>query len=534
MSDNGMIVGASVYTLDEERPHATAVAWKDGVVVAVGTDAEVRAQAPAGAETFDGRGLHVVPGLVDAHHHPISGVDLTRGVDLSGCTSITEVQAALAGERKRVGDGAWVFAWGLGPAVAGAQELGHWLIDEAVGDQPAVVRLWDVHTTLASRRALELARIRGPVELEGTSEVVCRDGRPTGALLELARDLLLPAMPVPTPEERRDRVAESCRRLNAMGITEVHAMDGSPAHLDLAEALEAEGRLTLRMVLSLMIQADTPVDEQVELTRLGDRGGRLWRGGTVKLFLDGVPETGTAWLREPDSAGEGLHSMWPDPADYLAAVRRFVDAGFQCATHAIGDQAVRGALDAYRAVGPVARAPHRVEHASVLPADLLERFATEGVVASMQPLHSAHVRADGSDATSQRLGPARMRIISRPADLVRSGATVALGSDWPIASDDPRFGMAWARLQRAPGAAHRDDEVVVPEQRLSAVEALRGYTVHAARAVGDGEHGGRIRVGGRADLTAFGADVLAVDADELPDVPVRLTMVDGRAVHRTA
>ena len=157
------------------------------------------------------------------------------------------------------------------------------------------------------------------------------------------------------------------------------------------------------------------------------------------------------------------------------------------------------------------------------------RCAAEGVAVSMQPLHMQWRRADRSDAWHVRLGPERAARAWRTRDLLEAGVPLALGSDWPVAPYDPRLGMAWARLRRAPG--DRDAPAFEPEQALTGLEALEGYTVRAAAVVGDEARGGRIAPGLRADLTGFAEDPLSCPADDLVDLPVRLTMVDGRVVY---
>ena len=211
-------------------------------------------------------------------------------------------------------------------------------------------------------------------------------------------------------------------------------------------------------------------------------------------------------------------------------IARFAEAGMPSITHAIGDRSVRCALDAYRRAGPVVRGPHRVEHIETLQDDQLPRFAPERVVASQQVSHLQWMTPDMSDPWSRSLGPERAGRGFRTAELRRSGAVLALGSDWPVAGFDPRECMAWARLRRRPG--NRDAGGYGEHQRLSALEALEGYTTQAALAVNDTAVAGRIMPGYRGDLTAFAADPVDCDADDLVDLPVLLTVVDGRAVHR--
>jgi predicted amidohydrolase YtcJ len=521
------IVGATVHTLDPRRPHASAVAVARGRIVAVGDDAGVRASCDGGTELIDGRGLTVVPGLVDAHVHPILGADLTRGVDLTQVRDRSALRTRLAAERAGAAPGAVLRGWGLDYAVYGPNLDGRQLERDAGG--PALVAFFDFHTFLATPSLLTSVGIDAPVTFPDASQIVMRDGAPTGELREMSAYRHVDARLPPLGEAERGRVIVATqRRMNAVGLTGGHAMDGTPETFALLDALEARDELSLRLVVPLQIDPDTADVTQEEWTHLRDARGRLWRGGVAKFFADGVIETGTAWLTTPDAQGGGTVGFWPDPTRLRAAIRRFAAAGFQCATHAIGDAAVGFTLDAYRDAPsrPVLR--HRVEHAETLPDALLARFGVEGVVCSMQPLHGQWRQPDGDDEWTRRLGPRRAGDAWRAADVVRSGATLALGSDWPIASYDPRIGMAYAISRRRPNAARAID----PTQGVTPLQALRGYTMEAAYAVSEEAVAGRIAPGLRADLTVFAGDPLHVPPDDLAALPVHLTMVDGRVVYR--
>lgn len=527
---DGVILDASIVTLDPERPHATSVAFRDGVIVAVGDAASVRRECDARTQRIDGAGMVVTPGLVDAHIHPF-WVETVAGTDLSECKTLADVRFALERERSRVGEGAWVRGWGLDYALFKDMRIDGAAIEPAAGDNPALVVFFDGHTAVASSRALQLAGLTGPVGLEGSAEVVVgEDGRPTGELREEgAISLVLKVIPPLTDSERYDRVVEVQRMLNGLGLTAVHAMDGNPGTFDLLRELEANGDLTTRAVVSFWQAPGTPPEEIEYRLGLGGEHGRLWRGGVAKFFLDGVVETGTAWLLDPDSRGGGTRPFWPDVKRYAETVGRYAAAGFQCVTHAIGDRAVREVLDVYKAVGAADGVMHRVEHIETLQDSDLPRFAAEGVVASQQPIHLKWREPDGGDEWTVRLGPQRTARAWRFGDLMASGAIVALGSDWPVAPCDPRLGMAWARLRRRPG--DRDGVVFEPGQRLTGAQALAAYTTGNARAVGESAVAGRVAVGCRADLTGFAEDPVACDADALPELPVRLTVTDGRVVH---
>jgi predicted amidohydrolase YtcJ len=490
------ILNARVRTLHPGQPVAEAVAVSAGTIVAVGDDATIREHCDARTEVIDGRGNTLVPGLVDAHLHPFWGAELARGVDLGGLRTKAEVLAALAAAQPQRG---WLFAWGLDYDAAPApHEIG-----KAVRGAAAFVRLSDLHTALASPRALELAHVTGPHAFADGSEVVCVEGVPTGELREpAAQDLVLRAAPRLRWPELRERHVAQLRRLNALGLTGAHVMDGEPATHHLLRDLEATGELTLRLRVPQWLTPDM-IDAELE-TRLAlrDECGALWRGGTAKFFADGVIDAGTAWLEAPDTRGEGVTPFWPDPRRMAEVMTRFAAAGFQLATHTIGDAAARFTLETYLRNANGTR--HRLEHLETLPDDLVARIGASGVIASMQPAHTLAAKPDGN--WSDRLGPERAARGFRMRDLIDAGAVLALGSDWPVADADPRLGMATAVARG-----------------LTADEALAGYTANAAYAVGEEAVAGRIRVGMRADLTGLPADPMA---------PVWLTVVDGRVVHQ--
>ena len=524
------IINAAVRTLDDERPTASAVGARDGVIVAVGSDDEVRAALGSSAEIIDAGGAAVTPGLIDSHIHPFAP-QMVRGADLTRCGTLAEIQSALAAEKARVGSDAWVLGWGVSYEAFEGNQIHSELIDSSVGGAPSVIRFMDQHTTLASGAALAAADITGPVEFSEGAEVVVRDRVPTGELREGAAMHLVDAVvPDATDAENYERILETLRTLNACGVTGFHVMDGSPATFDLMRELEGAGDLTCRAVVPLWQTPETSFDEMHAQLELRDVHGELWRGGVAKYFIDGVIDTGTGWLYEPDTLGGGTLPFWPDPARYAEAVRIFAQAGFQCVTHATGDRGVRAALDAYLAAGAADGVHHRVEHIETLTDVDLDRFAREGVIASMQPLHMQWRKADNSDSWAARLGSERAARAWRTADILRSGATIALGSDWPVAQNDARLGMAWVRLRRTPGKP--GTRVFDPDQCLSALDTLRGYTTAAAATVGESHLNGRITEGLRADFAVFAEDPVDVSADDLPELPVLATVVAGRVVHR--
>ncbi|MET9677879.1 amidohydrolase [Streptomyces sp. NPDC006482] len=519
-------------------PQTALAVSDDGRISALGDDGEIRALADPATTVVDLKGAVVTPGLVDGHVHPVTGAELTGGLDLSGCAGLDDVREALAREVRSLARGEWLFGWGLDPNVFGDHPVGTAPFDAVLEGVPAFLLLFDAHSALASRRALALAGVDGPRTFaQASAEVVCdAEGRPTGLLQEDAACALVERVaPQPTHEERREGLAAALRSMAAAGLTGGHVMDANGESLSLYGELDAAGELPLRLRVAPWCQPGIDADGVRALIEQQGTGGALWRVAGVKLFMDGTIDNGTAWLERPDHHGQSTHAFWPDPAAYTRIVGELHRAGVATATHAIGDAAVRHVLDSVEQAqaADAVRVRHRVEHIETVPDDTLRRFAKLGVVASMQPTHCCDfTRADHTDNWSRRLGEERASRAWRCRDLADSGATVVLGSDWPIAPFPPLGVMAGARHRRPSrdlGQAPHG-----PEQALTAWEALRGMTTGPAYAAGEEQVSGRLAVGHRADLAVFAEDPVATAATELPDLPVLLTVLDGRITHRAA
>ncbi|WP_432167583.1 amidohydrolase [Streptomyces sp. bgisy031] len=514
----------------------TALAVSGGRISALGDDHGIRAHVGASTTVIDLKGAVVTPGLVDGHLHPVSGAELTGGLDLSGCTDVEDVRAALAAEVRNLAPGAWLHGWGLDPNVFGDRPVGIAPFDSVLDGIPALLLLFDAHSMLASRRALELAGVDGPRTFDQASaEVVCDEqGIPTGLLQEdAACELVERVAPQPTREERRDRLAATLRAMAATGLTGGHVMDANGDSLALFSELDAAGELALRLRVAPWCQPGTDAEGVRALIEQQGAGGSLWRTDGVKIFMDGTIDNGTAWLERPDCHGESTHAFWPDPEVCTRIIGELHRAGVPTATHAIGDAAVRHVLDAVeKAQATGGRgARHRVEHIETVPDDIVGRFAALGVIASMQPTHCCDfTRADHTDNWSRRLGEERASRAWRCRDLQDSGATVVLGSDWPIAPYPPLGVMAGARHRRPSRDLAQDPHG--PEQALTPLEALQGLTVNAAYAAGEEHEAGRIALGHRADLTVLADNPLTTADTALPDLPVLLTVLDGRPTHR--
>ncbi|MBI4942226.1 MAG: amidohydrolase [Actinobacteria bacterium] len=523
------LVDVRIRTLDPERPTATALAVKDGVVVAVGDAADVRDVCDGTTRVLSGAGWHVTPGIVDGHQHLLMGAQVARGASFDRVATLDDVRAVLRAERARIGPGEWLRGYAFEYAALEGREFHHTLVDEAAGPGPMLVNSLDMHTAFANAEALRIAGVTGSRDFPDGAFVVVDDaGRPTGELREMsAIRTVWDAVPEPSQADKLGWYAEAIRAQNAVGITGIHQMDGGRETIEALEALEAEGLLGLRVCLHSWVDPADDEDALADIVARRDLSGARWSAAAVKFMLDGVIDTGTAWLEEPDTHGDGTDPMWPDVEHFRRTLRRFHDTGFRIATHAIGDRAVREVLDAY-ATFPGSAGRHRIEHVEAAPPATVARFAAEGVAASMQPIHLRWIGAEMVDPWSQRLGAHRCRHAMPSGDIGASGATVVLGSDWPVAPFDPRLGLFAAQRRFAPDV--EDRRPIGASRPLTGLEALTGYTLEAARV--DGGDGGVLRVGAPADLVAWGDDPALCSPEDVVDLPVLLTVVGGDVVHR--
>lgn len=530
MAATHAIVNAKIRTMDPENPIATAVAWVGETIVAVGSDAEVREMVDGNSQVRDARGATLTPGLVDGHQHLLHGSEFAQGLNLDRVQSLSDLRERIALERKRIGPEAWLMGFALEYAAFEGATYHHSLLDEVSGPGPMFLYTLDVHTGYANGKALEISGLNAPVNLsDGSIVVVGTDDKPTGELLEMAAmQLVLAHVPDATRDEKLTWYAKTIADQNALGITEIHMMDGNLDSLEVFRELEGREQLNMRVLQHHFVYPYTPEEEVEAMLRSKNERGVMWQADGVKFMLDGVIDTGTAWLEEPDMFGDGTEPMWPDLSLYHSRARKFHEAGFRIATHAIGDRAVREVLDFYKSLPQGSNGKHRIEHIETSPDVTVERFAPERVTASMQPIHTRWVAHDMTDPWSQRLGAHRCGHAWRSGDLFASGALVVLGSDWPVAPYDPRMGFFSAQERHAHDVS--DPRPIGHTRALTAAQTLAGYTVNPAQAVGQAHTRGQIKVGMSADLVLWQEDPVKTNPSDIIEMPILQTVANGKVV----
>lgn len=512
-----------VHTLDGS-PATQAIAVRDGVIAAIGAWTELR-DADA-SDVVDLGDATIVPGLIDAHIHPIGGLGLTRGTDLRACRTLDDVERMLRAAPQHEA-GPWLLGWGLDPNVFSGAPNGHFL-DLVAPGRPAAVILFDVHSLVASTTAIERAGITGHETFGDASSVaVGSDGRPTGHLVEHgAMALVQSIIPAASHDERVALLRRNLTDMAGTGFTAGHALDmgADDAMALLTDVAASPGGLPLDLTVSPILPADADEAAFAQIVAAQGSGGPRWRVSGVKLLIDGTIDNGTAWLRHPDCFGQSTSSLWLDPSRYRDLVRRLHAAGIPTRTHAIGDQGVDFVAHTLASL-PRTGVQHRIEHLETVTDDTLDLLAHAGIAAGMQPTHCTRfVHPDGSDNWSTRLGEERAARGWRTRDVRSRGITLALGSDWPVAPSDAREIIAAAQLRHQVGAG----PAIGPAQALTALQALEGFTTHAAASIGAPSPA--LRVGAPATFTAFDRDPLTAPPEEFADARVTMTAIAGDVV----
>lgn len=535
-----VLTGGPVLTLDAARTRATTVAVTGDRITAVGHD-EVHDLIGPRTEVVNLAGKLLVPGFQDAHVHPVSA-----GLEMAQC-DLTEIRTAddtIAAVRTYAAahpDREWITGGGWSMEAFDGGSPTRQLLDAAVPDRPAYLPNRDHHGAWVNSRALELAGIdrHTPDPADGRIE---RDasGEPTGLLQEGAMELVARLAPRSTAADRRAALLRAQAHLHSYGITawqdaivgDFGSMD-DPADVYLAAA--EDGSLTARVVGALWWDRERGAEQIPELVARRERfsHGRF-RATSVKIMQDGVAETGTAALLGPylDACGcatTNTGTSFVDPEALKGYVTELDALGFQAHFHALGDRAVREALDAVAAAraanGRTDTRPH-LAHLQIVHPDDIDRFRALGATANIQPLWAAH-EPQMDELTIPFLGPERAAQQYPFAALLRSGATVAAGSDWPVSSPDPMFGIHTAVNRVAPDEG---GPVFFPEQRISLTAAFAAYTAGTAY-VNHLDDTGSIRAGALADLAVLDRDPYAAPPEEIGLTRVEQTFVGGRRVH---
>lgn len=565
-----VVVNAMIWTGDNSLPAATTFAVRDGKFAYVGGDErQSRGCVSADAKILDAQGARILPGLIDAHLHLVSGgLQLSR-LNLRDVPDRAAFIAAVAQRAKLTPKGEWILGgrWSTESWADSAQPEKEW-IDAVTSDHPVLLSRMDGHGALANSVALKIFGIdkNGPPDPPGGRiERHPATHEPTGILKDAELDIVENLLPKPSPREYRNALMAAMKEANRHGLTCVDTMS-EWRELASMEKLHNLGLLSLRVRMYVM-EHDWPAF----LDRVkAFKGDDMLRICGFKEYADGSLGSRTAYMAAPYSDNppgkkdwHGLLRAVLQPAEphtrLLELCSMATEQRLSCAVHSIGDLANHLVLDTYEAVESTnsgstpsnphsafrlpqspqtpslkPQAPFRIEHAQhLLPTDI-PRFAKLGVVASMQPLH----KADDARYAEKAIGPERCKTSYAFRSLLDAGAHVAFGSDWPVVSLNPFLGIhaavtgesLYASSLPPPKRGPETSHVFVPEQNITVEQALRCYTSGAAYASGDADRLGKIKEGYLADFIILDRDPYSVPLSEIKNVQVLQTFVGGRCV----
>ncbi|MFJ3583439.1 amidohydrolase [Streptomyces sp. NPDC090127] len=530
-----------VHTGDPARTRAGSLAVTGERITAVGHD-DVRELIGPATEVVDLRGKVLLAGFQDAHIHPVFGGTELAECDLTGTVGVADYLARIRAFADAHPDRPWITGggWSMESFEGGLPT--RLLLDSVVPDRPVYLVNRDHHGAWVNTRALELAGLTkesadpadGRIEREP-------DGTPGGTLQEGATGLVSRLVPPSTAADRLAGLLRAQEVLHSLGVTGwqdamLGVYGGHPDPSDAYLAAARAGTLTARVNGALWWDRERGAEQIDELVaRREELAYGRFRAGSVKIMQDGVAENFTAAMTTPYLDGCGCATAnsglsFVDPLALRSYVTRLDALDFQVHFHALGDRAVREALDAIEAaVETNGRRGnrHHLAHLQVVHPDDVARFARLGAIANIQPLWAAH-EPQMDELTIPFLGPERAAWQYPFGSLLRAGATLAAGSDWPVSSPDPIAGLHVAVNRKEPGTA--DERVFLPEQRLDLTTAVAAYTAGSAHVNGHDETGTLVP-GMLADLVVLDRDIFTGPPEEIADARVDSTYVGGARVY---
>ncbi|AMY07644.1 N-substituted formamide deformylase precursor [Luteitalea pratensis] len=524
-----IVLNGKVWTGDGNRPEAEAIAIRNGRIVTVANSDVVRAMASAATRIIDVQGRRVVPGFNDAHWH----LPLRQTADLTGAGTADEIVRRLKTFATGPAD-AWVLGDGWGPSDFPGLQPHRRHLDAAFPDRPVLITDRDGHQVLVNGRTLALAGITRDTPNPQNGRIG-RDakGEATGLLQEAAMSLVQRLLPPVSPDDADRAVLATLQKAATYGLTSVQDASASDPAGQRVAAYERAGRagtLPIRVRVAMPFEMNVTPERLAELVRLRDEHRDRWLSfGIVKGVLDGTVDGHTAAMLAPyaDRPNESGLPMW-DQAALNAAVVAYDQAGLQIELHAVGDRAIRMALDAFaraRSVNGTSERRHRIEHAELPSPEDLPRFRSLGVIASTQAMFAS---PDAITLTSfaPALGPERASRVDAFARFDDARIVQAFGSDYPVFTMEVMRGIHAAVTRQLPDGTPPGGWY--PANRISVAAALRHFTVDAAFASREDQEKGALAPGRMADLVVLSEDVFAIPPERLWAVKATLTVVGGR------
>jgi predicted amidohydrolase YtcJ len=533
-----ILTNGRVYTVEQGKPWADAVAIKGGRILAVGTSAEIARRKGAKTQVVDLHGRLLMPAFGDAHTHPIFGGMSHARCALHAGKTIDDYRKIIADCVAKTPGTGTIFGSGFNQTLFPPNGIPRKeILDDISKDRPLIFES-DGHTLWVNSKALELAKITKdtPDPKNGTIDRDPKTGEPVGGLEESAMALVDPLVPPPSDADLQGAITYTVKFFNSMGITSWHdaAVEwdkgGTSRAIEAYKAVKERGALTMHTAMDLRWNNERGMEQMSDILKLSARAKEIGlTANGVKFFIDGVIPQRTAAMLAPYE-GTTEKGATQIPLGTLAeAVTALDGRGMQSHFHTIGDAAVREALDAVaaaRSKDGMSDTRPMMSHMNVIdPADQ-PRFAKLGVTAIFQPLWACNEAYMA--LTIEQIGPVRSTYIYPASSVLRAGGRLAYGADWSVASANPFEGIEVALTRIAPEGKLPPLE---PNEAVTLEQALRAYTLNVAYVNHLDKETGSIAVGKSADLIVLDQDLFKIPVRQIHATKVMVTLFKGKAVH---
>ncbi len=520
------IVYGKIWTGNDNAPLAEAMAISGDTIVAIGSRADIDRYAGSDTKRIDARGQLIVPGFIDTHTHFVDGGFRLQSVQLRDAKTPAEFIQRIKDYAQTIPAGEWVTGGDWDHENWGGELPDRNWIDSVTKDHPVWVTRLDGHMSLANTAAMNAAgvseadRVRIP-DVDG-GVIVRNKGRITGVFKDNATSLIEHGIPSPGAVLEDRALDTAMNYVASKGVTSIHNMSG---FMGAFERARKDNRLKTRIYAGMPLTEWRSLDSLIKVRGNGDHWLRI---GNLKAFVDGSLGSHTAAFHDPFTDAPKDSGFFVTPPDELYSMMKSADsAGLRLMIHAIGDRAIYSLLNTFERVVKENGAKDRrlrIEHAQHISSEDFPRFASLGVIASMQPYHAI----DDGRWADRIIGPERSRTTYAFKSLLDANATVSFGSDWFVAPPTPLEGIYAAVTRRT--IDEKTPNGWVPEQKITVEQALKAYTISGAYASFEEDFKGSLETGKAADFVILEKDITAIDPVDIRNVKVLRTVVGGKTV----
>ena len=545
-----IIINGHVQTLDEQSSTAEAIFIKNNKIYEVGSESEILKLKEENTKVISANGGTIMPGFIDSHVHLFPGADGLNKLDLMSVNSFDELKSLILNQINENPTGSFIFGRGANYKLFSESNLkSRKQLDQVSTSNPILLQAPDGHTAWANTKALSDANVLNGVSLPVGHEVLMSsDGLAEGMLKENEAIRLVLTLqgsnrarvgldtgedphPPATNQERLNDIEvlkNGLSHLAKLGVTSIHNMDGNFYTLELLEEIRNKGNLTCRVKVPFHFKTEMGIEKLELASKMNERwDDDFLSSGLVKFFMDGVLDSGTAFLIDDyaDTPGHKGDALFDEKL--FNALSKDVDRrGLQIAVHSIGDGAVRRVLNAYanaRDKNGIRDSRHRVEHIELIQKNDIPKFKKLGAIASMQPVHPPGSDGLPLEPTISKIGPQRFDLAYAWRSIKDAGGNITFSTDWPVSNVNPINAISNALNRKVWTNGQKD-------QRLSLIETLKAYTIEGAYAEFKEHKKGKLSAGYLADVVILSDRIDLLDTTKLSTLTVTHTIVDGKIV----